>query len=381
MRMSLRLFRWRGITVGMHWSLLIIAVLIAYSLAEVTFPNGAAGYPTIAYWVVAAVVSVAFLIGIAAHEFGHAVTAQRHGIKVSSIDLWLFGGIASLDTQPTSWRAELAVGISGPIVSVLLGSAGVLGSVVIRLVHGSDLLDEALRWFGVSNLALAGFNLLPGAPLDGGRVLSALRWRHHGDVRRARSEAALAGTVVANSMIAVGIVSLFVGWVDTGIWLAFLGWFLGSAARQELASEQSGRLLNGIRVGAVMSAPPVLTSPRTTLRTLVTDVFPVVHGSTIPVVEHGALVGLITPEHVRRVRPDYWGTATVGSVATPASGVATARSEERLGEVLERNGGEVQRFVVLNDSGQVVGVVTPTDIARALQRAALRDLADHPPGR
>ena len=378
MRASFRLFRWHGIAVGVHWSLIVIAALIAYSLAEVTFPAGAANYPTGAYWLVAVVVSIAFLAGIAAHEFGHAVTAQRHGIKVSSIDLWLFGGIASLDTQPQSWRSELAVGISGPIVSVVLGATGVIGSVVVAVGSGPELLGEAFRWFGVSNLALAGFNLLPGAPLDGGRVLSARRWRHHGDARRARCEAARAGTVVASGMIAVGIASVFVGWIDTGIWLAFLGWFLGSAAREELASEESRRLLNGIDVATVMSAPAIMTSPQTTLRTLVTEVLPVVHGSTIPVVEHGVLVGLITPEHLRRVRSDQWATATVGSVATPATSVATAHTGERLGEVLERVGGELQRLVVLDGEGRVVGVVTPTDIARALQHAALRDRAEHP---
>jgi len=377
-RQTLRLFTWRGISVGVHWSLFVIAALISYSLADVALPSSAPGYSTAAYWIAGVATAVMFLASIAAHELGHAVIAQRRGIAVKSINLWLFGGVAELEEQPKTWQAELGVGIVGPAVSMLLGGVGMGVAGIVAATTDAGLVTQALVWFGSSNLMLAGFNLLPGAPLDGGRVFTALRWKHHGDVHRARREGARAGMTVASGLIAIGIMAVFSGYLDTGLWLAFLGWFLASAARQELAADQARQVLAGITLAAVMTPNPVSVPPGLSLGSLVSDVLPRVRGSSIPVVVDGRLVGLITPDHLRAVPPAQWWDTEVGVVASPRSAISTATPYETLSAVLDRQEGFLRRIVVLDNDDRVVGIVTPTDLARIIQRAALRDMAEHP---
>lgn len=378
MRQTIRLFTWRGISVGVHWSLFVIAAIISFSLADGVLPNSAPGYSTTAYWVAGIATAVMFLASIAAHELGHAVVAQRRGIAVKSINLWLFGGIAELEQQPTSWQAELAVGVIGPAVSMLLGGIGMGAAGLIAVTTDANLATQALVWFGSTNLMLAGFNLLPGAPLDGGRVFTALRWKHHGDVHRARREGARVGMALASGLIAIGIMAVFSGYVDTGLWLAFVGWFLASAARQEIASDQARHVLAGVTLATVMTPNPVTVPPGLSLGSLVSDVLPRVRGSSIPVVIDGRLAGLITPDHLRSVPPSQWWDTEVGAVASPVSTIDTATPYEELSTVLDRQQGVLRRIVVVDNEQRVVGIITPTDLARIVQRAALRDMAEHP---
>lgn len=377
-RQTIRLFTWRGIAVGVHWSLFVIAALLSFSLSDVALPSSAPGYSTAAYWVAGTATALMFLASIAAHELGHAVVAQRRGIAVKSINLWLFGGVAELEQQPSSWQAELAVGIVGPAVSMLVGGIGMGAAGLLAAMADAQLATQALLWFGSTNLILAGFNLLPGAPLDGGRVFTALRWKHHGDANRARREGARVGMSLASGLIALGIMAVFSGYTDTGLWLAFLGWFLASAARQELAADQARHILAGTTLASVMTPNPVTVPPGLSLGSLVSDVLPRVRGSSIPVVVDGRLAGLITPDHLRSVPPANWWDTEVGSVASPLSAIVTATPYEELSEVLDRQRGGLQRIVVVDSEGRVLGIITPTDLARIIQRAALRDMAEHP---
>jgi CBS domain-containing protein len=268
--------------------------------------------------------------------------------------------------------------MAGPAVSLLLGGFGMGAAGVLAATTDAQLVTQSIVWFASSNLILGVFNMLPGAPLDGGRVFTALRWRHHGDVHRARREGARAGMAVASGLIAIGIVAVFSGYVDTGLWLAFLGWFLASAARQELADDQARHILASVTLASVMTPNPVTVPPGLSLGTLVTDVLPRVRGSSIPVVVDGRLIGLITPDHLRTVPPARWSDTEVGAVASPLDKISTAGPFEYLSSVLDRQEGVLRRIVVTDTEGRVVGIVTPTDLARIIQRAALRDLAEHP---
>ena len=176
-------------------------------------------------------------------------------------------------------------------------------------------------------MIVALFNLLPGAPLDGGRVFAAWRWRRHGSPVQAREEAAHAGVRVAHAMIAVGVVVVFIGAGSTGLWLALLGWFLAGAARAELSDVETRHVLDHLTVGEVMTPNPAMVPDTMTLDTLVGCVLPKIHGSTVPVVRDGRLVGLITPDHLRRVAPGEWRLRTTADIATPgrSSGYGTSR--------------------------------------------------------
>ncbi len=373
MKSAVRILTWRGIEVRAHWSLLVIASLLAWSLADSAFPASAKGYSASSYWVAGVLAAVVFLISITAHELGHSVVAQRRGIKVRSITLWLFGGIARLDRRPQTWRDEMSVALAGPAVSLSVGIGSMTLAALVWSATGSGLAAAALAWLGSTNVILAVFNMLPGAPLDGGRVFAAWRWRGHGSPVRARQEAAKAGMIVAQTMIAIGVVLTFAGAGISGLWLAFLGWFLVSAARAEYDDIDTHHVLEHVRVGDVMTPRPATVPESMTLETLVGCVLPKIHGSTVPVVRDGLLKGLITPEHVRGVAPGDWRHRTTADIATPAALVVTATVDEMLLDALERMDNANRRIVVVDDASHVIGLITPTDLARTVRVARLQD--------
>lgn len=373
MRSALRIFTWRGIEIRTHWSLVVIASLLAWSLAATAFPANAAGYSTSNYWIVGVLAAVAFLAAITAHELGHSIVAQRRGIRVRRITLWLFGGVAELDRRPQTWRDEMAVALAGPAVSLAIGVVSIAAAVVIWATTASGLAAAGLAWLGSTNVMLALFNMLPGAPLDGGRVFAAWRWRGHGSPVRAREEAARAGVIVAHGMIAVGVGLVFVGGGASGLWLAFLGWFLASAARAEFDDIETRHVLDHLTVGEVMTPHPAMVPEAMTLDTLVGCVLPKIHGSTVPVVRDGRLKGLITPELLRGVAPGDWRHRTTADIATPGDRIITAKPDEFLLDALDRMGSDERRIVVVDDSSHVVGLITPTDLARTIRLARLRE--------
>lgn len=373
MKAALRLGSWRGIDIRAHWSLLVIGGILAWSLADSALPANAGGYSTGAYWVAGVLTAVVFLASITAHEMGHSFVAQHRGIHVHQITLWLFGGIAEFDNRPTTWQNELSVAIAGPAVSATVGIGAIAAALVVWGTTGSGLITAALAWLGSTNVLLAAFNLLPGAPLDGGRVFTALRWRRHGSAGRARQEAARAGVIVASGLIALGVFVVFLGAAASGLWLAFLGWFLSSAARAEQGDIETRHVLDRLTVDEVMTPNPAMVPDMMTLDTLVGTVLPKIHGSTVPVVHAGHLTGLITPDRLRRVAPGEWRMRTTADIATPVDELVTAHPDEMLLDVLDRMGTSERRIVVLDARDNVIGLVTPTDLVRTIRVARLRD--------
>lgn len=374
---AVRVFTWRAIEIRLHWSLLVLASLLTWGLADTALPANAAGYSTSAYWVAAALAALVFLGSIIAHELGHSVIAQRRGIHVRSITMWLFGGIAELDHRPQTWRDEMAVALAGPSVSLAIGVTSGIAAALVWTATGAGLTTAALIWLGSTNVILALFNMLPGAPLDGGRVFAAWRWRRHESPVQARQEAARAGTMLAHGLVAVGVVLLFVGAGASGLWLALLGWFLAGAARAELADTETRHVLDHVTVGDVMTSHPAMVPDTMTLATLVGCVLQKIHGSTVPVVRDGRLVGLVTPDHLRHIAPGEWRLLTTADVATPVGAFATATAHEPLLAALDRLATDERRIVVVDDDDatHVVGVITPTDLARTVRLARLREAA------
>jgi len=222
MRQSIRLGAVHGVPVGLHWSTVVILFLLTPGLAAGLLPAAADGYTTAAYWLAATGFAGLFLTALLAHEYAHARTAQHYGIRVRSITLWLLGGVSELDGDPPHPRADLAVALAGPAAS--LASAGVflLAAGPAGLL-GADLLQVGLSWLAVVNLALAAFNLLPGAPLDGGRALAAILWRVRGDRAVARLAAARTGVALGVVLAGTGLVLALATGTFDGLWLVLLG--------------------------------------------------------------------------------------------------------------------------------------------------------------
>ena len=375
---TFRLGRIRGISIGVNWTVVVIVGLLMWSLATVTLPDSAPGYSDGVYWAVGLLAAVALLAAILAHEVSHAVVANRSGVHVDSITLWMFGGVARLSGRSRDPGAELRIALAGPVTSVAIGVGGLVTAGVSSLVGGPKLLTASLLWLGVVNLVLAVFNMLPGAPLDGGRVLAAVLWRRSGDEHLAHRQAARAGRVVGQVLIGLGLVELVLGAGVGGLWLALIGWFLTTAARAEESQDELLATFEGIRIAEVMTTDVLMVDGRRTVADFAHREAMTSHVSSFPVLDgDGHLQGLVTLRRLRQVPADRWATTTLGSVAVPLDKLATAHPGELIVDVLGRAGAGDGRVIVI-DGDRVVGIVTPTDVTSALERVSLTRVAGRP---
>ena len=253
MKQTIRLGRVAGIPVGMHWSVAVIVALIAGILGTQVLPQMAPGEPTAVYWAVAVPGALLFVAALLAHELAHAFVARRARVGVRSITLWALGGVAELTDDPPTARADLRIAVAGPATS--LAAAAVFGALaaLVQAAGGPRILGAAFIWLCVMNALLAVFNLLPGAPLDGGRILRALLWMRHGDRSRAARTAATAGRIVGGALAGLGLFEVF-GWGDaSGLWLLIIGFFLITAATAEADAQIATDALGGLLVRDVMT--------------------------------------------------------------------------------------------------------------------------------
>ncbi|ORV82592.1 zinc metalloprotease [Mycobacterium interjectum] len=367
MRDAIPLGRVAGFPVKVHWSVLVILWLFTWSLAS-TLPSTAKGYSPLAYWLAGAGGATVLLASLLAHELAHAIVARRAGVAVESVTLWLFGGVTALGGEAKTPKAAFRIAIAGPATSLAL--AATFGGLVAALhsVGAAPVVVGVASWLAVINLLLGLFNLLPGAPLDGGRVLRAYLWRRHGDMVRAGIGAAHAGRVLAFILIALGLAEFVAGGLVGGVWLAFIGWFIFAASREEETRITTQQLFAGVRVCDAMTARPHTAPGWITVEDFIQRYVLGDRHSAYPVADrNGAIVGLVTLGQLRDVAPGRRDTTTVAEIALPLDAVPTAGPQEPLTALLERMGpvGARSRALVV-DAGGVVGIVTPSDITRLM---------------
>jgi Zn-dependent protease/predicted transcriptional regulator len=378
---SFSLGRVAGVPLRVHWSVVIIMALIAWGLTSSVFPQSYPGRPEWAYVVTGVAAAVVFLLALLAHEAAHAVVARRDGVQVQSITLWLFGGVAQLDGEADDPGAELRIAGAGPLVSLLLGLAFLALAAVLAAAGVQGLLVGALSWLAWINLLLAVFNVLPGAPLDGGRLLRAALWKWRGDRAWAAVAASRAGRALGMVLIAVGLAEFFLSTAVGGLWLALVGWFVLGAAGAELRSARLGAQLAGVRVGDVMTPFPDTAPPDLSVAEFVDRHLFAHRHSTFPLAEHGRPVGLVTLNRVRTLTPEERYRTSLAQIACPMSDVPVASPGEPLTELIPRlNRGDDGRALVLDDDGHLIGIVSPADVTRAIDRAAVRSRAPAAPG-
>lgn len=248
MRTSIRLGRFFGIPVGLSWSVLIIAAVLTLSLGTALLPASAPGASGAAYFVAAAVAAVLFFASLLAHELAHAVVARRNGVRVEGITLWLLGGVARLGSEAKSAGAELRIAAVGPAASFALAAGFGATAFVADALLLPALVVAVFGWLALINAVLGAFNLLPAAPLDGGRILAGALWAGHGDPHRARVTAAQAGRVVGFGLIAFGVIGFLTPIPFGGPWTALVGWFILTTAAAE---ERHARRQQAIRAAFV----------------------------------------------------------------------------------------------------------------------------------
>lgn len=382
---GLRIGRAWGIDIRVDWSWLLIFFLVVQSLASL-FAAGESGWSPGLRWGLAVLAALVFFASVLAHELAHSLMARSRGIPVRSITLFLFGGVSSLQREPASPASEFLMAIVGPLTSLVLG-AGLLGLASVTAGPVSTPLPDVasllaqlsptttlLLWLGSINLSLGVFNLLPGFPLDGGRVLRSLLWALLGDLRRATRWASWVGQGIAWLMIISGISMAFGAWVPllgsglaNGLWLTFIGWFLNNAARQSYRQIVIQDVLEGVPVERLMRANPPTCAPGCTVSQLVLEHVMGSDDQAFPVLEGGQLIGLVTLDDVRRVPRQAWERVTVREIMTPAARLVTVAPQDEAAEALSKLAERDVRQLPVLKQGQLVGLFRRRDLLRWLQ--------------
>jgi Zn-dependent protease len=369
MPISIPLGRVFGIPIGIHYSWFVIAALITLSLSARFAATQPAWDPTLV-WAVAVATAVLFFASIVLHELAHALVARANQLPVRSITLFALGGVAQIEKEATTAGREFWMAIAGPLMSVAIGLLCLAGARQFgwTLQHEvSGVLPAMLGWLGYINVALAVFNLIPGYPLDGGRVLRAFLWRVSGDANKATRQAARTGQLVAFAFIFIGLFEAFAGAGMGGLWLALIGWFLLQASRANYARVELLHLLRDVRVADVMSREQRTIEADATLQQLVDDFLR--SGRHYALVADGedALVGLVTLSDVRRVDRADWDRTAVASVMRPLDAVRTVSPETPASDALEILTREDVNQLPVLDRRQVLGVLTRQQLQQAIR--------------
>jgi Zn-dependent protease/CBS domain-containing protein len=364
---SFRIGRIAGIQIGVHPSWFVIFFIITYSFAAGELPQHYAGWQPALYWVVGATISLLFFASVLAHELSHALVARSFGLRVRDITLFIFGGAASLEDEAKRPRDEAVMAGAGPIASLVLGA--VLW--VVGVAVPQPQVSAIAGWLGFINVWLGLFNLIPGFPMDGGRILRAILWKVRGDRYAATRNAATVGRAFGYLLIAGGVYLILQPHnAFNGIWLALIGWFLSNAAEASVAQLSVERSLRGVKVRDVMEADPPSVGPNESVADLVNERM-MRAGQRSFLVRHddGGLAGIVTLSDVRRIPREQWEEARVTDIMTRFADLATIGPDDRVQPALkllqER---EVNQLPVVGENHHdVLGLLTRAGIVRLIE--------------
>ncbi len=374
-----------GINIRIDWSWLFIFALIAWNLATV-FAAAHPSWDLGLAWGTALIAALLFFASVLAHELAHSLVARARGVPVRSITLFLFGGVSNIQREPSSPFDEFLITIVGPLTSIVLGFlfiwiAGVnVGPIDNLLSDTGNFIAQLspvttlLVWLGPINILVGVFNLIPGFPLDGGRILRSILWAIMRNVRRATRWAAAVGQAVAWLMIFAGIAMIFgadlpffgTGFIN-GLWLAFIGWFLNNASEQSYQQVVIEDILTGTSVAQLMRTNPPAVPASISIGTLVQDYIMGTDDQSFPVMQDGRLLGLITLEDVRKVPHPDWTITTVGQIMTTADKLIEVTPDEDAAEALRELAQRDVRQLPVVRNGELVGMLRRRDIMRWLQ--------------
>ncbi len=358
-----------GIPIGLDYSWFLIFALLTWTMAVGYYPAEFKNWPVVQYWVMGAITAIMLFVSVLLHELGHSVVAMHYKIPVRSITLFIFGGVSLIGAEPPSAAAGFWIAIVGPVVSFLLAA---FFSLMYSLFSGIAPLLALLKYLVYINIALGVFNLIPGFPLDGGGVFRAIVWRFTHNMRRATFIAANVGRFIAYLFIFLGVWQIFAGNFINGIWIAFIGWFLETAAVAQVQQLALHDTLAGHKVAQAMNRQYSSLPSDTTLQKLVDDHI-LGGGRRSFVIERGAnVIGLLTLHGIKEVPRSEWPTRTVAQIMIPIEQAKRVRPDEELWAALEemdRDG--VNQLPVMTD-GQIQGMLSREDIIAYLR--TLREL-------
>jgi Zn-dependent protease/CBS domain-containing protein len=353
---SLSLGKILGIPIRLHFTWFLIAALITWSLAVGYFPQANPGWDPLTYLIVGAVASLLFFASVLLHELGHSILALREGVPVKSITLFIFGGVAQIGQEPPTAGAEFRIAIAGPLTS--LGLAALFNGLG-AVLNEYAVVAAPFAYLGSINLLLAVFNMIPGFPLDGGRVLRAALWHFGGGYQKATRWAARAGQTVAFGFIGLGVLQFFFGGATNGLWLAFIGWYLNGAARSSYQQVALQDMLTGVKARNVMINQCAPVSGDLRLSRLVEDHALKSDQRCFFVTDSDSPQGVITLDDLRAIPRAKREQLTAAQVMTPASPGVAADAEDDAWGLVQKMGAEGLRTIPILEEGRLLGVITP----------------------
>jgi Zn-dependent protease/CBS domain-containing protein len=363
---SINLFKLLGFEVRIDLSWIIIAILIAWSLSTGLFPFHYKNLSTQTYWIMGIVAAVGLFLSIIVHEFSHSLVARKYGMPMKGITLFIFGGVAEMEDEPPSPKVELLMAGVGPLSSIAIAAIFYGIYSLGKAIGWAEPVNGVMQYLGIINAILAGFNLLPAFPLDGGRVLRAALWHWKKNMRWATRISAQIGSGFGIFLIVLGFLNILRANFVGGMWWVLIGMFLQSAAKMSYRQLITRRALEGEKVRRFMNSNPVTVEPTTTVEDFVEDYVYKYHFKMFPVVNSEGIIGCVTTKQVKEVPREKWSNTTVSELALKCTPDTTVKPDDdaiRALSLMRRTGGS--RLVVVEDD-QLAGVVTLKDMMQFL---------------
>lgn len=358
---GIQLFRLFGFNIRVDFSWLILAVLVAWSLAKGLFPFYYKGLASNTYWWMGVAGALGLFVSIVFHEFWHSMVARKYGLPISGITLFIFGGVSEMTEEPRDAKTEFLMAVAGPVSSFFLG---LIFYLIVLAQHGiwPTPVRAVLIYLASINVLLGIFNLLPAFPLDGGRVLRSILWKIKGNLRWATRIASKIGGGFALGMIFLGIVSFISGNLIGGIWWFLIGLFLRNASQMSYRQILIRRALEGEHVDRFMKPDIVTVNPSTSLDDLLHNYVYRHHFKMYPVVENGKLVGVVSLAQLKEIPRDEWARRTVGEIAERCTDGNTIDPRADAVKALERMGQNKNSRLMVVDRGNLVGILALKDM-------------------
>lgn len=358
---SFQLFRLFGISIRLDPSWFIVAILLTWSLAAFFFPTAYPNLATSSYWWMGGIAALGLFGSVVLHEIGHSLVAQRYGIGIRSITLFIFGGVAELDDEPRSPGAEFLVAIAGPLVSVVLALLFFGLTLLNNTLAGPSSFGGVFAYLARLNTIVVIFNMIPAFPLDGGRVLRAGLWKARGSLRKATRTTSRIGAGFGIALVVLGVLSFFVGGFVGGLWLVLIGLFLRSAAQMSYQQLLVRQALEGEPVQRFMSRQPVTVAPDLSVQEVIDRYVYQYYYKLYPVVEDDRLVGCVTLDEIRAVPEDQRARRPISAIAEACSDRNTIDANADAMEALSLMSRENPRLMVV-DNGNLQGIIALRDL-------------------
>lgn len=364
MKNSFKLTTIFNIPIEINISWFIILGLVVFTLAKGWFPMENPELSEGAHWLMAIIAALLLFASLLAHELSHSVVAKRNRLPIHGITLFVFGGVAHMSKEPQSPAVEFKMAIAGPLMSFFLSASFFLLSRLFLLLNLPGALISIANYLFILNLAIGIFNLIPGFPLDGGRIFRSILWYYYKDIKKATAIASAFGKGFAFFLIGIGFLNLFTGLIIAGIWFIFIGFFLYEAASVSYRQIIIKKMLSGVNVDHLMSKDIISVPANIKLNKLIDDYFFRYRHAAFPVIEDDVLLGLATLHNVKDVVRDKWPKTTAKDIMVPLGNKLIiskdAHATEAMGK-MANNG--VGRLLVIENS-KMIGIISQKDIMR-----------------